>query len=101
MGDCIPGTGSSMKTREISLKGGNTNRKEKSLIDVEDTPFKKEVWKGQCHLYINGICKHIMFLVWGTLVMSFECLLVMEIPDVPQMWIMKDLWGQVWQLCLG
>lgn len=35
MGDSIPGTGSSMKTREISSKGRNTNKKEKFLIDVE------------------------------------------------------------------
>lgn len=59
-------------------------------MDVEHTPFKKEVLKAKCHLYINGMFKHVMFLVCGTLVMSFECLLVMEIPDVPQIKEIKE-----------
>lgn len=77
-----------MKENENEMrnwKGRSTNRKEKSLIDTEDVPFKKKVLEDHCHLYIISVFNHVILLVCGTLVMSFECLLVMEIFDVLQM----------------
>lgn len=41
------------------LKGGNKNKKEKSVVDAENRPFKKETLECQCHLYINSVSKHI------------------------------------------